>query len=105
MVLIEYIKVKLENDNYFKCVFLKGEILNFMYYGLGYLYFLLKDEDVVIFVMMFKMYVFILSFKFKVGDKVLVEGYIFLYKVCGMYSILIFFMIFDGIGEFFLKYE
>lgn len=103
--LTEYIKVKLENDNHLKRVFLKGEISNFTHHGSGHLYFSLKDEDAAISAMMFKTYASTLSFKPKAGDKVLVEGYISLYKARGTYSISIFSMTLDGIGELFLKYE
>src|SRR5690554_6613126 len=103
--LTEYIKVKLENDNHLKRVFLKGEISNSTHHGSGHLYFSLKDEDAAISAMMFKTYASTLSFKPKAGDKVLVEGYISLYKARGTYSISIFSMTLDGIGELFLKYE
>ncbi len=103
--LTEYIKVKLENDTHLKKVFLKGEISNFVHHGSGHLYFSLKDEDATISAMMFKTYASNLSFKPKAGDKVLVEGYISLYKQRGTYSISIFSMTLDGIGELFLKFE
>ena len=89
--LTEYIKIKIENDNHLKRVFLKGEISNFTHHGTGHLYFSLKDEDATISAMMFKTYASTLNFKPKAGDKVLVEGYISVYKARGTYSISIFF--------------
>ena len=41
----------------------------------------------------------------KDGDKVLVEGYISVYEARGSYSISIYAMTLDGVGELFLKYE
>ena len=103
--LTEYIKIKLENDQHLKRVFLKGEISNFTHHGSGHLYFSLKDEDATISAMMFKSYASNLNFKPKSGDKVLVEGYISLYKARGTYSISIFSMTLDGIGELYLQFE
>jgi len=103
--LTEYIKIKLENDQHLKRVFLKGEISNFTHHGSGHLYFSLKDEDAAISAMMFKSYASNLNFKPKSGDKVLVEGYISLYKARGTYSISIFSMTLDGIGELYLQFE
>ena len=40
----------------------------------------------------------------KDGDKVLVEGYISVYEARGSYSISIYAMTLDGVGELFLKY-
>ena len=66
--LTEYIKIKLENDQHLKRVFLKGEISNFTHHGSGHLYFSLKDEDATISAMMFKSYASYLNFKPKSGD-------------------------------------
>jgi len=103
--LTEYIKIKLENDSHLKRVFLKGEISNFTHHGSGHMYFSLKDEASAISAMMFKTYASSLSFKPKAGDKVLVEGYISVYKARGTYSISILSMTLDGVGELFLKFE
>ena len=103
--LTEYIKMKLESDTHLKRIMLKGEISNFTHHNTGHLYFSLKDEEAAISAMMFKTYASSLSFKPKAGDKVLVEGYISLYKQRGTYSISIFSMTLDGIGELFLKFE
>ncbi|WP_162146915.1 exodeoxyribonuclease VII large subunit [Acholeplasma granularum] len=103
--LTEYLKVKLENDPHLKKIFLKGEISNFTHHTSGHLYFSLKDENATISAMMFKTYAQTINFKPKSGDKVLVEGYMSLYKARGTYSISLFSMTLDGIGDLFLKFE
>lgn len=103
--LTTYLKVKLENDPHLKKILLKGEISNFKRHSSGHLYFSLKDEKAQISAMMFSTYTKNLSFEPKDGDKVLVEGYISLYEARGTYSISIFSLTLDGIGELYMKYE
>ncbi len=103
--LTSYLKMKLENDPHLKKIFLKGEISNFKRHSSGHLYFSLKDEKASIAAMMFSTYAKSLSFEPKEGDKVLVEGYISVYEARGTYSISIYTLTLDGIGELYLKYE
>jgi exodeoxyribonuclease VII large subunit len=103
--LTQYLKLKLENDPHLKKVLLKGEISNFKAHSSGHFYFSLKDDKAQISAMMFSTYTKTLSFMPKDGDKVLVEGYISVYEARGSYSISIYAMTLDGIGELFLKYE
>lgn len=103
--LTRYLKLKLENDPHLKKILLKGEISNFKAHSSGHFYFSLKDDKAQISAMMFSTYTKTLSFMPKDGDKVLVEGYISVYEARGSYSISIYAMTLDGIGELFLKYE
>jgi exodeoxyribonuclease VII large subunit len=103
--LTQYLKLKLENDPHLKKILLKGEISNFKAHSSGHFYFSLKDDKAQISAMMFSTYTKTLSFMPKDGDKVLVEGYISVYEARGSYSISIYAMTLDGIGELFLKYE
>lgn len=103
--LTQYLKLKLENDPHLKKILLKGEISNFKAHSSGHFYFSLKDDKAQISAMMFSTYTKTMSFVPKDGDKVLVEGYISVYEARGSYSISIFSMTLDGVGELFLKYE
>jgi len=103
--LTQYLKLKLENDPHLKKILLKGEISNFKAHSSGHFYFSLKDDKAQISAMMFSTYTKTLSFMPKDGDKVLVEGYISVYEARGSYSISIYAMTLDGVGELFLKYE
>lgn len=103
--LTQYLKLKLEHDPHLKKILLKGEISNFKAHSSGHFYFSLKDDKAQISAMMFSTYTKTLSFMPKDGDKVLVEGYISVYEARGSYSISIYAMTLDGIGELFLKYE
>lgn len=100
-----YLKAKLENDPHLKKVLLKGEISNFKRHSSGHFYFSLKDEKSSISAMMFSTYAKSINFEPIDGNQVLVEGYISLYEARGTYSISIFSMTLDGIGELYLKYE
>ena len=103
--LTQYIKVKLENDQHLKKVLLKGEISNFKRHSSGHFYFSLKDDKASISVMMFQTYAKTIQFEPKEGDKVLVEGYISVYEARGTYSLSLYQMTLDGIGDLYLKYE
>ncbi|MBN3490208.1 exodeoxyribonuclease VII large subunit [Acholeplasma equirhinis] len=103
--LTQYLKAKLENDPHLKKILLKGEISNFKAHSSGHFYFSLKDDKAQISAMMFSTYAKNINFMPKDGDKVLVEGYISLYEARGSYSISVYQMTLDGIGELFLKYE
>lgn len=46
LVLIKYIKWKFDVDFYFENIWIKGELLNVKIYIRGYIYFILKDENV-----------------------------------------------------------
>ncbi len=100
-----YLKAKLENDPHLKKVLLKGEISNFKRHSSGHFYFSLKDDKSSISAMMFSTYAKNILFEPKDGSQVLVEGYISLYEARGTYSISIYSMTLDGIGELYLKYE
>ncbi|MFU8792741.1 MAG: exodeoxyribonuclease VII large subunit [Acholeplasmataceae bacterium] len=103
--LTKYIKTKLETDKHLVSIWLKGEISNFKRHSRGHLYFTLKDDQAQISAIMFASTTQGLSFSPKEGDHVLVEGKISLYEPSGSYSIQVFKMTLDGVGELYLKYE
>lgn len=51
-----YIKCKIDDDEYLNNVFVKGEISNFKHHYTGHMYFTLKDENSLIKCIMFKGY-------------------------------------------------
>ena len=103
--LTKYIKTKLETDKHLVSIWLKGEISNFKRHSRGHLYFTLKDDQAQISAIMFASTTQGLLFNPKEGDHVLVEGKISLYEPSGSYSIQVYKMTLDGVGELYLKYE
>lgn len=103
--LTKYIKVKLENDQHLKTIYLKGEISNFTHHRSGHLYFTLKDDNAQIRAMMFQGYANSLTFKPKDGDDVIIRGSISLYEPRGDYSIVVNQMELAGIGELYKELE
>jgi exodeoxyribonuclease VII large subunit len=103
--LTKYIKHILEGDKHLVSLALKGEISNFKRHSRGHLYFTLKDDAASISAIMFSSSTQSLDFTPKEGDHVLVTGKISVYEAGGSYSIQVFSMKLDGIGELYLKYE
>ncbi len=103
--LTEYIKTKLETDQVLKKVYLRGEISNLVKHSRGHFYFSIKDESAQIRAIMFSSSAQMLPFVPKDGDKVIVYGAINLYAPTGSYSINIWQMELDGIGNLYLAYE
>ncbi len=103
--LVKYIKYKLENDEHLKKIYLRGEISNFVKHSRGHLYFSIKDEESQIRAVMFSSAASKLPFTPKEGDKVLVYGGIDLYIPSGSFSIQVWQMELDGIGNLYLAYE
>lgn len=103
--LTKYIKHILEGDRHLMTIALKGEISNFKRHSRGHFYFTLKDESASIQAIMFASSTTSLQFQPKEGDHVLVTGKISVYEAGGSYSIQVFKMELDGIGELYLKYE
>lgn len=103
--LVKYIKHKLETDTHLKQIYLRGEISNFVKHSRGHLYFSLKDEESQVRAMMFSSAAVKLPFEPKEGDKVLVYGAIDLYVPSGQFSLQVWQMEPDGIGNLYLAYE
>ena len=85
--LTDYIKKLINSDSRLKQVYVRGEISNFKRYSSGHCYFSLKDEGSVIPGVMFYGFASKLKFEPKNGMKVLVRGYVDVYKSRGNYQL------------------
>ena len=103
--LTDYIKKLLNSDSYLKQVYVRGEISNFKRYSSGHCYFSLKDEGSVIPGVMFYGYASKLKFEPENGMKVLVRGYVDVYKSRGNYQLYAQRIIEDGFGELHIAFE
>ena len=101
----QYIKNKIDADEYLNNVLVKGEISNFKHHYTGHMYFTLKDEKSLIKCIMFKGYTTNLNFIPKDGMKVLLLGSISVFERDGVYQIYVKAMQEDGIGNLYREYE
>ena len=100
-----YLKNKFDTDPHIQSLCLKGEISNFKGHTRGHLYFTLKDEGSRINAVMFSYNVSKLKFKPIDGMKVLVRGYVDVYKSRGNYQLYAQRIIEDGLGELHIAFE
>lgn len=103
--LTDYIKKLINSDSRLKQVYVRGEISNFKRYSSGHCYFSLKDEGSVIPGVMFYGFASKLKFEPKNGMKVLVRGYVDVYKSRGNYQLYAQRIIEDGLGELHIAFE
>ena len=103
--LTDHIKRLVNSDTYLKQVYVRGEISNFKRYSSGHCYFSLKDEGSVIPGVMFYGYASKLKFEPENGMKVLVRGYVDVYKSRGNYQLYAQRIIEDGFGELHIAFE
>ena len=103
--LTDHIKKLLNSDSYLKQVYVRGEISNFKRYSSGHCYFSLKDEGSVIPGVMFYGYASKLKFEPENGMKVLVRGYVDVYKSRGNYQLYAQKITEDGCGELHIAFE
>ena len=101
----EYIKEKIDEDEYLNNILVKGEISNFKNHYTGHLYFTLKDENCLVKCIMFKSYAMKLNFEPKDGMKVMVFGAISVFERDGVYQIYVKAMEEDGLGDLYTKYQ
>lgn len=101
----EYLKILIDRTEYFRHVYLKGEISNFKHHSSGHLYLTLKDEDSRISAIMFRSAASKLNFEPKDGMNVLVTGRVSVYPSQGNYQIYIETMEQDGLGNLYIEYE
>ena len=101
----KYLKVKFDNDENLRLVYLKGEISNIKYHTTGHIYFSIKDENSKINAIMFAGNTKKLLFKPIDGSKVLVTGRISVYEATGGYQIYVDEMLEDGIGNLYIAFE
>ena len=100
-----YIKEKIDGDEFLSNVYVKGEISNFKLHYTGHMYFTLKDEKSLIKCIMFRSYTPHLSFMPKDGMKVMVFGTVSVFERDGVYQIYCKAMKQDGMGDLFEAYE
>ena len=103
--LTDYIKKLINSDSRLKQVYVRGEISNFKRYSSGDCYFSLKDEGSVIPGVMFYGFASKLKFEPKNGMKVLVRGYVDVYKSRGNYQLYAQRITEDGLGELHIAFE
>ncbi len=103
--LTDYIKRLINSDSGLKQVYVRGEISNFKRYPSGHCYFSLKDEGSMIPGVMFYGFASKLKFQPENGMKVLVRGYVDVYKTRGNYQLYAQRMIEDGLGELHIAFE
>ena len=103
--LTDYIRNLINSDSRLKRVYVRGEISNFKRYSSGHCYFSLKDEGSVIPGVMFYGFASRLKFEPKNGMKVLVRGYVDVYKSRGNYQLYAQRIIEDGLGELHIAFE
>ena len=101
----QYIKNKIDSDEYLNNVLVKGEISNFKHHYTGHMYFTLKDENSLIKCIMFKGYTANLNFIPKDGMKVVILGTVSVFERDGVYQIYAKAMQEDGIGNLYREYE
>ena len=100
-----YIKDTIDNNQFLKKVYLKGEISNFKAHTRGHLYFTLKDEGSRLNAVMFSYQASNLKFTPVDGMKVLVCGKISVYEATGSYQIYVEEMTEDGVGNLYIEFE
>ena len=101
----EYIKNKIDGDEFLNNVLVKGEISNFKHHYTGHMYFTLKDEKSLIKCIMFKGYTTNLNFIPKDGMKVIILGSVSVFERDGVYQIYAKAMNEDGVGNLYQEYE
>lgn len=102
--LTEYIKRKFDNDPHLQRISVVGEISNFNRKS-NHKYFTIKDEHAQISAVMFASAFNKVKFNVEDGMKVIVTGYISVYKDRGQYQIYVSTMEPDGIGSLYLAFE
>ena len=100
-----YIKERMDEDEFLNNVYIKGEISNFKLHYTGHMYFTLKDDKALVKCIMFKSDTVHLNFMPKDGMKVFVLGTVSVYERDGVYQIYVKAMQEDGVGILYKKYE
>jgi len=99
-----HIKSLIEGSDVLRDIWVSGEISNFSHSSRGHMYFSLKDEDSVIDCAMFERANQYLEFLPKDGMKVIVKGYVDVYKPRGSYQIIVKEIQLKGKGELYLRF-
>lgn len=86
-------------------MFVEGEISNFTNHGSGHMYFSLKDPGSSIRCVFFRGHNSLLTFRPKVGDKVVCAGKVTVYERSGSYQLNVTRMFLSGVGELQVKFD
>lgn len=100
-----YINQKFKSDEKLQNIMVRGEISNFKTSHNGHSYFTLKDKDSQISSVMFAGYKRNLKFEPKDGMKVIIEGYIEVYRNYGNYQLYAHKITEDGLGDLHIAFE
>ncbi len=101
-----YVKSLIQGDANLSSVCLVGEISNFKnHYGSGHLYFVLKDSEASVKVVMFRANAIKINFVPKDGMMVLIKGYVSLYERDGQYQFYAESMLPFGEGDIAAEFE
>ena len=103
--LVNYLKNKLDRDQFLQNVCVVGEISGYNDHFSGHQYFRLKDNRSVIECVMFKGYASYLGFKPKNGDKVIAIGNVSVYEASGKLELFVTKMNLDGVGDLYRQFE
>ena len=101
----EYIRSKMDSDEFLSAVAINGEISNYKVYPSGHHYFSLKDESAAIRCVMFRGNAMRLRFKPENGMKVIAMGNISVYPRDGAYQLYCSAMVPDGAGDLSVAFE
>lgn len=97
--------IKLILENAYSCVWVEGEISNFVHHLSGHMYFSLKDKEAVISACLFRNANENLKFKLKDGIRIICSGRVSVYGKRGQYQIVVEKIEPKGIGALQLAFE
>ena len=100
----QYIHNMFEQDFVLRRISVRGEVSNCTYHGSGHIYFSLKDKSGILPCVMFAGSRGGLSFKMKIGDKVVVTGSISVFERDGKYQLYASRIEEEGKGELYERY-
>lgn len=103
--LTRYIRAVIEAEEFFRQVWVRGEISNYGRPSSGHCYFRLKDDSAVISCVMWNDAVQRLKFELKDGMSVLANGRVSVYERQGVYQLVVTDIVPDGLGSMYLALE
>ena len=101
----DYLKAKLEEDDFLSAVAVSGEISNYKLYPSGHHYFTLKDAGGALKCVLFRRDAMRLRFRPENGMQVIARGRVSLYEKTGSYQFYVQEMQPDGLGALNLAFE
>lgn len=103
--LVQYVKMKLDQDSFIQNIMIQGEISNFTAHHSGHFYFTLKDQKARISCVMFSRYTSSVKAPIQNGMQVILTGSISMFESAGQVQFYATKMEAAGIGDLFLRYE